>query len=102
MKAKLSLLIMLLTAVISLYPRAMFVTSLDKTNDKVICEDATEMVWSFYGIDDWEIGDMVTCIMDSKGTDSMLDDEMTEIHYGGYTLNSNGKLIGIFERRQGK
>ena len=72
-----------------LYPRAFVITELDYENDLVIVEDATEHIWDFEEIEDWEIGDMVVAIMSDNGTEIMSDDYFVEIRWAGYNFPHN-------------
>lgn len=79
----------------SLYPRAMQVVEFETETDTVVCVDATGLEWAFYGIEDWEIGDLVVCIMDTNETDVITDDSIVEIRYSGYTFPLN--KYGMFD-----
>lgn len=64
----------------------MQVIELDQENDIVYIADANGYRWSFGGIEDWHIGDLVSCTMDTKGTKSVLDDEIKDKKYSGYNM----------------
>ena len=50
----------------------------------IICEDFNGNIWEIPTDDgDWFKGDIVTAIMDSKGTDSIYDDEVVCAQYSG-------------------
>jgi len=66
------------------YPRAFVVDKLDYEKDIVTVVDAVGMKWKFTECDDWEVGDMVVAIMDSKGTEIITDDSFVEICFAGY------------------
>lgn len=59
------------------------VISLDRTNDTVYFIDGANNVWSFTGCEDWEPGDVVSCLMDNNGTPSIKDDIILKAQYGG-------------------
>lgn len=69
------------------YAQAMVVTELDRAQDVVTCTDATGNVWSFYGCEDYAEGDLVACIMDTMGTDTITDDAIIEARYTGYWVD---------------
>lgn len=66
------------------YPRAMEIVEI--ADDEVICVDAVGFEWGFYGADDFEVGDIVICTMDTKGTDTILDDAIVDVVWSGYTV----------------
>lgn len=66
-----------------LYPRTMTVTELSTEANKVILTDYVGYTWSFYGIEDWQIGDICSCIMDTKGTENITDDIIISTRYNG-------------------
>lgn len=66
-----------------LYPRTMTVTELNTEEDEVILTDYVGYTWSFYGIEDWQIGDICSCIMDTEGTENITDDTIINIRYNG-------------------
>lgn len=68
----------------NLYPTTMVVTEVDYKTDIVTMEDFNGNIWQFEGTEDWMTGDIVGCIMDSKGTDLIYDDEIVKIRYTGY------------------
>lgn len=65
------------------YPRTMIVTEFDEETDMVILTDFVGYEWVFYGIEDWAIGDVCSCIMDDNGTESIGDDRIIETRYNG-------------------
>ena len=67
-----------------IYPRTFMVVNLESETDTVVCIDAVGMEWAFEGIEDWEIGDLVSAIMNDNGTENITDDYFTEIRYAGY------------------
>lgn len=69
------------------YPRAMQITEFERETDTVVCEDATGLIWAFYGIEDWEIGDLVIATLDDNGTPNRMgDDIIVDVRYSGYTF----------------
>ncbi len=64
------------------YPTTMTVTSVK--NDIVTLEDFNGYVWEFEGAEDWLVGDICACIMNDKGTPSILDDEIVKTKYCGF------------------
>ena len=66
-----------------LYPLAGTVTGLDRAEDVVTFTDGAGLVWSFYGCDDWMIGDGVAALMDDNGTAIVTDDVIVSVRYAG-------------------
>lgn len=66
------------------YPRAFVVSEVDYDRDVVVVTDAVGFEWEFSECDDWEKGDMVVAIMDSKGTETIFDDSFVTIRFAGY------------------
>ena len=93
------MLVALLTALglTSTYPRAMEIVEIE--NDIAVCVDATGMEWEFTDPEDLEVGDLVICTMNDKGTkDTIVDDEIVDVVWSGYWIE-NGKLCSPIERR---
>lgn len=75
------------------YPRSAIVTELCPEEDLVVCQDAAKVIWEFYGIEDFEVGDLVSMLLWDCGTpNSIFDDEIIDAVYGG-TLHQLGALI---------
>lgn len=66
-----------------LYAKTTIVQELDEENDMVILRDSNGYTWTFTGIEDWEINDVCSCLMDTKGTPSIYDDEILSTQYEG-------------------
>lgn len=69
------------------YPKTMKVVDIQE--DIVTVKDANGFIFQFEGAEDWMIGDFCSCIMDSKGTEEILDDEIIEKRYSGFFEESN-------------
>ncbi len=65
------------------YTREMTVTETNRATDEVILLDTEGHEWSFYGVENWLVGDNCTCTMDSKGTENITDDEIVFTTYKG-------------------
>jgi hypothetical protein len=68
----------------NLYPRMAIVVEIDRENDIVTFEDYVGFRWEMYGCEDWEIEDIGALLMNDKGTDYILDDEIVQALYNGY------------------
>lgn len=68
----------------TLYPHTAVVSEVNYTENIVTVEDFNGNLWEFSETDDWSKGDIVSMIMDTKGTDSIYDDEIVSVKYSGY------------------
>ena len=70
-----------------LYPRAMEIVEFEHDTDTVVCVDAVGLEWAFYGIEDWDIGDLIIVMLDNNGTpNTMVDDIITDTIFSGYRI----------------
>lgn len=58
------------------YPRAGVVEVLDYEDDLVVVRDGIGQRWTFFGIDDWEVGDLCAMIMNDDGTPYCIYDDI--------------------------
>ena len=65
------------------YGMAGVVTHISEATDTVTIEDYNGNLWQFKGVEDWSLGDVASCIMDSKGTVFIKDDEIVKVQYSG-------------------
>lgn len=68
----------------NLYGMTAVVTHISEATDTVTIQDFNGNLWQFKGVEDWEVGDVASCIMDSKGTTLIKDDEIVKVKYSGY------------------
>ena len=70
-----------------LYPLTGIVTEVEHMEDTDLITMTTangnQFSWYAGSIDDWFINDLVSCIMNSNGTDEVYDDEIVDAHYVG-------------------
>lgn len=70
-----------------LYPLTGIVTEVEHMEDTDLITMTTangnQFFWYADSIDDWFINDLVSCIMNSNGTDEVYDDEIVDAHYVG-------------------
>ena len=69
------------------YALATVVCAIDKSDDRVTCEDSTGNLWDFYGVEDWHVGDNANLLMDGQHTESIYDDEICGATYGAWVLS---------------
>lgn len=68
----------------SVYPLTVQVVELDHEADVVVCVDGAGNSWEFYGVEDWQVGDFASLLMDDNGTtENIYDDVITTAHYAG-------------------
>lgn len=67
-----------------LYPMTAIVTELDSEDDIIYVTTATGNEFTFFGCEDYYIGDYVSLIMWDNGTSSVYDDEILEVRYSGF------------------
>lgn len=68
------------------YALTTVVVETDRDNDLVTCEDSNGNLWAFYGVEDWQVGDCASLLMNDRGTESVYDDEVQGARYNAWTL----------------
>lgn len=69
-----------------IYAKTAIVYEIDRDADVVVVEDATGNLWEFEGVEDYEIGDFVSMVMDDNDTTSIYDDVIVVSQYSGYSV----------------
>ncbi len=75
------------TKIDTYYPECGVVTSVtlpegnESWNSEVTFETINGSIFSFYGGEDLEVGDMIAVIFDDKGTPNVTDDEVVSVRY---------------------
>ena len=72
------------TACAEIYPQTFIVSAMDTAQDALILIDSTGNEWVWFGIEDYEVGDIVATIMDDNGTEIIYDDAIITMRYTGY------------------
>ena len=68
----------------TLYSLSTIVTDLDRERDIVTVEELDgSNVWTFYGVEDWELNDICSLTMFSNNTPKIYDDIIIGATYGG-------------------
>jgi len=75
-----------LTANAEIYPETAKVVEIDYDTDTVTVETFTGFLFTFYGCEDWMVGDCASLIMEDNGTELVYDDEIIMAQYGGWEL----------------
>ena len=68
----------------NLYAKSAKVINVDYENNLVSIEDPNGFCWDFEGCEDWMVGDYCACVMDTKGTNTIFDDEIITVTYQGF------------------
>ena len=65
-----------------IYSKSAVVVGVDYTADVVTVEDSTGNLWTFEGVDDYDLSDRVSLTMHDNGTDwDIKDDKIIEVRY---------------------
>lgn len=68
------------------YPQTMVVTYINEYTDYVQVETATGYTYGFWGIEDYEVGDIVSVTMNDNATENdITDDKIVEVRFSGFT-----------------
>jgi hypothetical protein len=65
----------------NLYSKVGMITRLDAAKDEVIFTDTRGMVWSFFGVEDWQEGDLLCAIFYDADTIDPYDDSVIGATY---------------------
>ena len=73
---------LLMAGIISIYPNAGRIESVDEKTDTFRIVDDAGDIWEMYGIEDFQVGDNVAMIMDPNGTENTIyDDIILSVRY---------------------
>ena len=65
-----------------IYSRSAVVVGVDYTADVITVEDSTGNLWTFEGVEDYDLSDRVALTMHDNGTDwNIKDDRIIEVRY---------------------
>jgi len=70
---------------LDLYPKTVIITSINEKTNTVQVYDG-HYTWSFKGVEDWQMYDTVSMIMDGKGTKSVDDDKIVSMRLSSLEL----------------
>ena len=68
------------------YARGVVITDINTQKDLVTVEDCSGLVWQFYGVEDFCVGDGCVMVLDKKGTQNIYDDEIINVHYERFDI----------------
>lgn len=69
--------------ILLIYATTGVVTETDTVNDVVTIEDYNGNLFQFEGVEDYEEGDIVSCIMYNNNTEDITDDVIISCRYSG-------------------
>lgn len=75
------------------YPATMKVTEINTTTDVVTMETATGHMYEMTGVEDYLVGDLVSLIMDDKGTADITDDAILDARYAGWWIEDGRAYV---------
>lgn len=67
----------------TVYPLTGKIVSIDYAEDLVVFVDGGGTLWEFYGVEDYFVGDFISCIVWNAGTLKIYDDEIIDVVYAG-------------------
>lgn len=69
----------------NIYPECLQIVEINQAADIVQGKTCSGLIFSFYGVEDYMLGDLVAVIMDDNGTpETVLDDVVKDVRYAGY------------------
>lgn len=74
------------------YPATMVVTEINRATDVITMETATGHMYEMTGAEDYMVGDLVSLIMDDKGTQEIADDAILDARYSGWWIEDDGNV----------
>lgn len=66
------------------YPQTFIVSAIDKDADIMYLETFSGMVYTWEGVEDWQVKDVAAAIMNDNGTPAIYDDEILDLKYSGW------------------
>lgn len=72
----------------SVYAMTCIVTEIATESDTVWITDYNGNSWGFYGIEDWQIDDVVSVVMNDNGTAEISDDTIVNLSYSAWKVNN--------------
>ena len=66
------------------YPQTMVVAHFNEYIDSATIETATGYQYSFWGVEDYQVGDIVAVIMNDNATETIEDDKIVSVRFSGY------------------
>lgn len=67
------------------HSRVAMITEIDKENNLIIATCGNGNMFGFYATnEDWDCGDLCSLIMYDNGTETVYDDKVVSVRYGGF------------------
>lgn len=83
----------------SIYPKSMIIIAIDRETDIVTLSTCSGLIYEFYGVQDYDEGDIVALIMDDNGTEDDVRDDIILAHqYCGWAEKFNEVYAEYTER----
>lgn len=77
-----------------IYPATAVVTYVDYTTDTVVVTNATGYNYTFEGVEDLMVGDVMSLVMYANGTPwSIVDDQVVSARYAGFVAEDFGVAV---------
>ena len=77
-----------------IYPATAVVTYVDYTTDTVVVTNSTGFNYTFEGVEDLEVGDVMSLVMYANGTPwSIVDDQVVSARYAGFVAKDFGMAV---------
>jgi len=70
------------------YPRVFIVNDLNYNNDVVVFSDVNNELWTWNGIEDWQLFDVAAAIMDDNDTPNNIYDDVIVKAYYQFNMNN--------------
>ena len=68
------------------YALTVKVVNIDRENDIVTFEDCNGFLWQILGVEDWEVEDGASLLMNDSGTPEIWDDVIESVRFNNWTL----------------
>lgn len=66
------------------YPQTFIVSDIDTEADIIYLETFSGMVYTWKGVEDWQIKDIAAATMNDNGTETITDDTIKQLVYTGW------------------
>ena len=66
------------------YPQTFIVSDIDRDADIMYLETFSGMVYTWEGVEDWQVKDVAAAIMNDNGTEDITDDDIKQLEYTGW------------------
>lgn len=67
----------------NIYPAVFEVVEINESEDIIYLVDVNGNEWIYEGVEDWQVGDIATAIMNNNNTEIIYDDDIIQLQYVG-------------------